>query len=107
MHLAAARHLILADNWNVVLRLARDRARVATDARTKIDDHSPRVPAVFVFIRIIKRFLVCWLFLRVRDAFWIEKEFRQCPAAQKIAAFHLLMLLRCGEGMFFPGLANR
>ena len=40
-HLAALRDLVLADDWDVVLALTRDGARVATHARIQIDRHAP------------------------------------------------------------------
>ena len=41
VHFAAAMHLILADDRNVVLALACQHASAATDARTQINRHTP------------------------------------------------------------------
>jgi hypothetical protein len=43
VHFAAARDHRLADDWNVVFRLARDDARAATRAGREIDRHRPAV----------------------------------------------------------------
>ena len=43
VHMPAPHHLLLADDWNVVLGLAGDDAVVASDARIQIDRHAPRV----------------------------------------------------------------
>ena len=99
--------LLLTNHGNVVLGLTSNRARAAADAPAKIDNHSPRVSAVFKFFRIVKRFLVCGSVFRSRDLFWIGNEFRQSAAAKKIAAFHVVMMLRGGERMFLARLANR
>ena len=107
MHLATARDLILADHRNVVLSLAGDRAGITTDTRAKIDNHAPRVTAMFVFVRLIQCFIPGRFFLRFCDLFWLGKKFGQRPAAQEIAPFHLMMLLRRGERMFLARLANR
>jgi hypothetical protein len=48
--LASARHLILAHDRNVVLGLARHRARIAADARVQIDSHAPLVALRVVVI---------------------------------------------------------
>ena len=43
VHLAAAQHLVLADDRDVVLRLAGDDAGVAADAGVEVDRHAPLV----------------------------------------------------------------
>ncbi len=43
VHLATSSHLVLADDRDVVLRLAGDRAGIAADARMQIDGHRPLV----------------------------------------------------------------
>src|ERR1041384_4088834 len=107
MHLAAARDLILADHRNVVLSLAGNRAGITTDTRAKIDNHAPRVTAVFVFVRLIQCFIVGRFFPGFCDLFWPGKKFSQRRAAQEIAPLHVMMMLRRGEGMFLASLANR
>src|SRR5205807_10291019 len=54
MHLAAAAHLIFADDGDVVLRLTGDHAGVAADAGREIDRHTPRV-AVVIPRRLVER----------------------------------------------------
>src|SRR5579884_2077421 len=62
-HLTAAGHLVLADNGDIVLSLARNGARVAADAAVEVDHHSPsglvarprRIEAVLVRISFAKR----------------------------------------------------
>ena len=46
VHLATARDLVLADDRNVVLRLASDHTCVATCARIEVDGHAPLVLSV-------------------------------------------------------------
>src|SRR5204863_865189 len=48
VHLASAQDLVLPDDRNVVLRLAADNARVASDAGIDVDGHSPLVAVVLV-----------------------------------------------------------
>ncbi len=55
MHVAADDGLFLADDGDVVLRLARDHAVVAAHAGVQIDRHAPRVVFFFVGIRFVKR----------------------------------------------------
>ena len=53
LHLTLVDHLLLADDGNVVLGLAGDDARVATDARVQIDAHGPgRRPLGFPAIKL-------------------------------------------------------
>ena len=46
VHLAAARHLVLAHDRDVVLGLAGDHAGVAADAGVQVDGHAPLVAGV-------------------------------------------------------------
>ena len=46
VHLAAAQHLIFADDGNVVLRLAGHHAGVAARARAQIDRHAPLIALI-------------------------------------------------------------
>src|SRR5208282_4039595 len=46
VHRAAARHLVLADDRDVVFGLARDHARVAADAAIQVDRHAPGITLV-------------------------------------------------------------
>src|ERR1041384_2413913 len=46
VHLAVTRALGLADHGNVVLSLASDDARAASDARCQIDRHPPRIRGI-------------------------------------------------------------
>ena len=63
MHIAPKRDLLFADDGDVVLRLTRNCARAAADARAKIDDHSPCIPAVLVFVGIVECVIASWFFL--------------------------------------------
>src|SRR5438477_5464652 len=107
MHLPPARHLIFANHRNVVFSLTRNRARAATNTAAKIDNHAPRVAAIFEFIWVVKRLVMGGLFFFSRDSFWIGDEFRERTASQKIASFHGVMMLRRCERMFGASSANR
>ena len=95
MHLASACDLIFADNRNVVLRLASNRANTAADAGVEIDDHAPGVAVVFDLR--IKRFVFTrrWLF-----------GFGDGSDAHQIAAFHLPMMLRGDQFVALAGLLD-
>src|SRR5690606_39915819 len=54
VHLPALPHALLADDRAVVLRLTRDDARVAADARAQVDRHRPLV-ALAVLERVVER----------------------------------------------------
>ena len=43
VHLATASHLVLTDDWNVVLCLACHHAGTATSARCKVNGHRPAI----------------------------------------------------------------
>ena len=47
VHFAAAKHLVFADDRNVVFRLTRHNARGATRALVEVDGHRPAVTAIF------------------------------------------------------------
>ena len=47
VHFAAAKHLIFANDRNVIFRLARHHARGATRALVEVDGHRPAVTAIF------------------------------------------------------------
>ena len=106
MHLASARDLSFADNWNVVFCLTGNRACAASDARAKIDNHSPGITPVLVFVGIVKRFVAGRLFPRFCNSFRVSKKVRQCSGAREIAAVHRVMLLRAGKQMFSADFAN-
>src|SRR5215217_6535571 len=107
MHLASTRDLFLAYNWDVVLRLAGNRARAAANARAKIYYHSPRIGAVLVFVGIVKCLIASWFFSLTRNSFGIGEKLRECAGAQEIAPLHRVMLLGRGERMFFARFPNR
>ena len=46
MHFAPLRDLDLADNGHVILALAGDHARIASDARIQVDRHPPLGPLI-------------------------------------------------------------
>src|SRR5437588_5428654 len=107
VHFPPARDLIFANHRNVVLGLARDRARAATNAGAEIDHHSPGVTAIFEFIWMIQRLVMRGFFFGSRDLFWMGDKFRERSASQKITSFHRVMMLCSREQMFVAGLANR
>ena len=58
MHLPLANHLLFADDRNIVLGLAGDDARIATDAGVQIDTHRPGggsfgLPTIQVRLRLV------------------------------------------------------
>ena len=61
VHLAAAHHLLLADDGNIVFRLAGDGAAITADAIVQIYRHAPGVTHALVFVvkllRIVERFI--------------------------------------------------
>src|SRR5205085_11747024 len=81
MHLAPERDLLFSDHRDVVLRLAGNRARAASDACAKIDDHSPCIPAVLVFVGIVECLIASWFFCWTRNSLGIGEEFRECAGA--------------------------
>ena len=65
MHLPAAGHFGLADDRNIVFRLACDDAGVAADAGVDVDGHAPGV--TFIFESRIKRALRFVMMLTLRE----------------------------------------
>jgi hypothetical protein len=60
VHLAAAGHLLFADNRNIVFGLAGDHAGVAADTTIQVNRHPPGVTIALVLvieIRIERQFL--------------------------------------------------
>src|SRR5205807_8563789 len=67
MQLAAARDLFLADDGDVVFRLAGNYACVAADATVQVDRHAPRIAKTLILVIeiLIKRELVQLFLLRL------------------------------------------
>ena len=93
VHFAAAHHLLLADDGDVVLGLARDDARAAAVARVEIDRHAPLVAAGFLLLvgerRPQRRQLVLILLQR--------GELGARDGADEIAPFHQVVILHARE----------
>jgi len=116
VHLATAQDLELADDGNVVFRLTGDHARTATDAGVEVDDHAPcgtigliigrvelridvtRLVMLITFVVAVRRVGVDADFL---DEGRIAVELIERGFADETAAFHRVVLLRDGEGIFF------
>ena len=96
VHLAAAQHLLLADDRDVVLGLAGDHAGVAADAGVEVDRHAPLVAVVALLLpqRVERRMLLVGLLWRTRDRLAASAR---VALAHERAPLHLLMLLRVGE----------
>jgi hypothetical protein len=112
VHLAAAQHLILADNRNVVLALTRDDAGAAADARVQIHGHAPLVQRRL--LRLVERIRIKRLDDRRLDAvkFFLREirlldEFFQVRLAHRRTAFHGPMMLRAGQRVSLAGLFHR
>ncbi len=95
MHLAAAQHLFLADDRDVVLRLAADDAGVAADAGVDVDRHSPLVAFVLELgiqrDRPRRRFVLLVHRLRIPD------ELVACDRTNEIPPLHQVVILRARE----------
>ena len=95
VHLAPARDLVLADDGDVVFRLARHDAGVAARATAEIDRHRPGVILVREGgIKIVLR-IGGWIFLR--QTVRIEMVIGQGLHADDVAAFHGKMMLGGGQ----------
>src|SRR5437763_1173284 len=77
VHFPPARDLIFANHRNVVLGLARDRARAATNAGAEIDHHSPGVTAIFEFTWMIQRLVMRGVLFRSRALFCVRDKYLQ------------------------------
>ena len=105
VHLTAPRHLLPADDRNIIFRLAGDGTHVATNTSAKVDYHAPGM--AFVFDRRIQR-----LPRRGRRPFsftdgpGILLKVRESSVANEAAAFHALMLLRGRQQLFSICLYN-
>src|SRR5581483_678995 len=68
VHLALAPHFVLADDRDVVLRLAGDHAAVAAGADRRVDDHAPGVALVLVLRphRLVLFFVLLFALREVR-----------------------------------------
>ena len=91
MHLSAAVDLLLADDWDIVFRLARYDARVAPHAGIDVDRHSPLI-VLFVsgqvlFVRVHRLRIFVVLMPHRRVIF----KLLDIPYAKQIAALHIEM----------------
>src|SRR5262245_37634535 len=93
VHDPPALHLALADNGDVVLRLARDHASRAAGAGSEVDDHAPLVRSIKLGLRSqIERDALRWRTRPVRaGVLGIAK-------AHRLTAFHAAFVLGAGEG---------
>ncbi len=111
VHVAANDALLLADDGDVVFRLAGDHAVVAAHAGVEIDRHAPGVSFFFIGIWLVKReagrgfgfFGVCevWVFTIV-----VERGFADQRTIAAIGRVHRLIALGGGEFVSFSGLAD-
>ena len=119
VHLAAADHLVPADDRNVVLRLAGDDAGLAAGAGVEVDRHSPLVQTVefgrriegiaardlrrLFRQRLFRGFLVVGRTVRLeadrRDECRVALELVDIGLANDLAALHRPVLLGVGEGL--------
>ncbi len=112
MHLPAADDLVLADDGDVVLRLAGDHAGVAADAGVQVDRHAPGGPFGLVILgvelrRDVARLVVLEaLQLALRDVLVdadllhegrVGLEFFERRLADEAAPLHRIVLLGDGE----------
>ena len=93
VHFATAQNLLLADDRDVIFRLAGDDTGIATDARIQIDRHPPGV--ALVLVRRVERepFPVTHM---LGKAGMVTVVFERGRADQ-VAAFEIVMQLRVGE----------
>src|SRR5205823_14998372 len=92
VHLALAVHFLLADDGDVVLRLARHHAAVAAGADRGIDDHRPGV--ALVFIRRVHRLRSALFLARVLPERLAPDD---AAVAAGVADVEALVLLRAGD----------
>ena len=97
-HLAAAAHLVAADDRHVVLALARHRARVAAGARVEVDDHAPLRPLLVLRRREELRDLGA-----LGRGARLLAELRERREADESATLHAAVLLGLRERLAPPG----
>ena len=102
VHLASARDLFLADDRNVVLRDAGNRARAAPGAGREVDRHPPLVAVVGVIGVERERLRRCVTL--VRDHRRVVLVFLERRDAHRGAAFHHVMFLRRRQQIPLTGL---
>ena len=103
VHFASAHHLVLADNRNVVFRLAGDDAGVAAIAAIEVDGHGPFVALVRKFgLALVKGIVFRRRFLafgKIR----ILAVFLESCRHHDVAAFHVEVILRAGHRVAVAG----
>ena len=103
MHLAIARHLVLADNRNVILALTGHHARGAANTGAQVDRHSPLVQALC--LELIQRVRIQRTdhrrFLQVHRSgeTRVLLVLAQVRLANDRASFHRAVVLRAGKLM--------
>ena len=108
VHFAAAHHLILADDRNVVLRLASDHASVATVAFVQVDGHRPLVALIGELgFAVVER-----QFLRGRFSMFVGEVrilavLLERSSRENLTAFHIEVILGTGERIVFAGFLDR
>ena len=102
VHFTAVEHLILADDWDVVLGLAGDDARVTAGADVLIDRHAPGV--AFVFEVAVHREACERLQLQLLDPLRILRELRRGGHPYQVAPFERPVILRRGKRVALAGL---
>src|SRR5262249_33773547 len=95
VQLAPDDHLLLADDGNVVLGLAGNRACVTPRARAQIDRHAPSVAFILAW-RVHRKRWGC-LLTHLLHKIWIVTIFLQRSSTNRIAPFHAVMMLRASE----------
>ena len=101
MHFSAAHHLIFADDGNIIFGLTRDYAGIAAVALGQVDGHAPRVTGIGE--RLVKGIVFRRRFVVLVREIGILLVFRERGVAQKLAAFHVEVILRAGEGIAVAG----
>ena len=104
-------HLLLADDRDVVLRLAGHHAIVAAHAGVQIDRHAPGVGFFFIGIGLVEREagrgLFFFFFREVGIlAVFLQRGFADQRTMAAIGRVHRLVALRRCELVCFAGLAN-
>ena len=106
MHLAMDCDLLFADNRNVVLRLAGNRAGVTANAGVKIDNHRPLVAFVGKFIGLIECFIEWRKLVGLLRIVRIGKKFLERSIVQNPPIAGGIMMLRTDERIFLAGFSN-
>ncbi len=108
VHFAAAHHLILADDWDVVLRLASDHASVATIAFVQVNGHGPFFAVVGKFsFAFVQREFLGWEFRMLVRKIRILAVLLKRSGRENLPAFHVEVILRASERIILAGFFDR